>query len=855
MYRLSRTLGIGSFGKVKLGEHVKTGHLVAVKILNRAEIAEMNMEEKVKREIAYLSRFSHPHINRLYEVIYTPTDIFMVIEFLSGGELFDHIVTRGRLPEDQARFFFQQIVAAVEHAHFHGIVHRDLKPENVLLGEKDLIKLADFGLSNRTLDGSLLSTSCGSPNYAAPEVISGHLYAGPEVDVWSCGVILYALLCGSLPFDDDSIPSLFRKIKAGAYTEPHFLSDAARHIIRQMLEVDPLRRATIASIRAHPWFRHQLPLYLALSPAELQERRARRRAARRVSARAAGLPFSRSMVSMGSEASLASIASPVAAEPPAYPEGRATGHPSSSDQRGRAGDPSAALAARAGGGGGAVAGSAATAAAAAAAAAVGAVPSSRGGLGPTASSASTLAGPADSVSIASSSVFDPVAATGGFVPSSLRRSTSRSRFDLLGGDDDSIDMAVVRRVAALGFHGVNCEKDVLSAITDAHGNDAAVAYDLFCEDGRRERLQRYIEEARTGNHHEALRPPRPLFAAVGSVLAAGDPWPVHDPEAATVLARRITAAASMPSPPVPPPSAGTSSHGSVFDPSSSAGGGTGSAGDAMTILPSVGAGAGASSGRPLSAHLATPLGVAGLGPGSTNTPPRRRWYVGIQSRKQPVRVMSEVMRALRDSGFQWRHIAPYRLRARWQPADGTPAAAAMHTAAHAASAAYTAGRPLPASLPQPEGLAACAAVRISVQLFRVPPQRGIYLLDLRRAAGDSFGFMALCARIIAELKVPSAASSAAASRASEAGAQSAAVVRALASRLLAKPSAAPSAGAPSSRLATPPMAPPGAARPSPAAPASSAGTRHSGAAAQQSSSSSSASGATAPGAWGGPHPP
>jgi 5'-AMP-activated protein kinase catalytic alpha subunit len=202
---------------VKLAEHVTTGHKVAVKILNRAKIVALDMSEKVKREINILQRCTHPHIIRLYEVIDTPTDIFVVMEYVSNGELFDYIVSKGRLAPDEARHFFHQIISGVEYCHYHHIVHRDLKPENLLLDADNNIKIADFGLSNVMRDGEFLRTSCGSPNYAAPEVISGHLYAGPEVDVWSCGVILYALLCGSLPFDDESIPNLFKKIKSGMY--------------------------------------------------------------------------------------------------------------------------------------------------------------------------------------------------------------------------------------------------------------------------------------------------------------------------------------------------------------------------------------------------------------------------------------------------------------------------------------------------------------------------------------------------------------------------------------------------------------------------------------------------------------
>ncbi|GMP30635.1 hypothetical protein CsSME_00005210 [Camellia sinensis var. sinensis] len=212
-YKLGKTLGIGSFGKVKIAEHALTRHKVAIKILNRRKIKNMDMEEKVRREIKILRLFMHPHIIRLYEVIETPTDIYVVMEYVKSGELFDYIVEKGRLQEDEARNFFQQIISGVEYCHRNMVVHRDLKPENLLLDSKCNVKIADFGLSNIMRDGHFLKTSCGSPNYAAPEVISGKLYAGPEVDVWSCGVILYALLCGTLPFDDENIPNLFKKIK------------------------------------------------------------------------------------------------------------------------------------------------------------------------------------------------------------------------------------------------------------------------------------------------------------------------------------------------------------------------------------------------------------------------------------------------------------------------------------------------------------------------------------------------------------------------------------------------------------------------------------------------------------------
>lgn len=263
-YVVGRRLGTGSFGEVRLAQHVRTGHEVAVKILNRKRISSLNMGDKVMREINILKLFLHPHVIRLYEVIETPAEIFLFVEYAPGGELFDLIVECERLPEARARRFFQQIISGVDYLHRNMVVHRDLKPENLLLDTSENVKIADFGLSNCMTDGGFLETSCGSPDYAAPEVISGNCYAGPEVDVWSCGVILYTLLCGNLPFDDDNIPDLFRKIKNGDYTFPSHLSELTRDLISRMLEVDPLRRITINEIRRHPWFVIELPQYIAM---------------------------------------------------------------------------------------------------------------------------------------------------------------------------------------------------------------------------------------------------------------------------------------------------------------------------------------------------------------------------------------------------------------------------------------------------------------------------------------------------------------------------------------------------------------------------------------------------------------
>eukprot|EP00667_Euglena_gracilis_P008548 EG_transcript_8664 len=265
-YVLGETIGTGAYGKVKLATHRQTGHKVAVKIIRLEKLSNPKSLLKVRREINNLKSLRHPHIIRLHDVVSTPTDIFMVMEYVPGGELFEFLSRNGRIRQPLARKLFQQIICAVEHMHHFRIVHRDLKPENLLIDDQGNVKIADFGLSNLTADGLFLSTSCGSPNYASPEVILGRLYMGPEVDIWSCGVILYVMLVGRLPFDEDSIPALFAKIKQGDYPEPHFLSPAAKELISRMLVVDPLTRITIAEVRRNPWFLEDLPGYLAEPP-------------------------------------------------------------------------------------------------------------------------------------------------------------------------------------------------------------------------------------------------------------------------------------------------------------------------------------------------------------------------------------------------------------------------------------------------------------------------------------------------------------------------------------------------------------------------------------------------------------
>eukprot|EP00835_Amoeboradix_gromovi_P004704 NODE_384_length_9596_cov_0.282510.p2 type:complete len:468 gc:universal NODE_384_length_9596_cov_0.282510:8398-6995(-) len=267
-YQLIETLGIGSFGKVRLAIHQPTGIKVALKFINRQLLKSKDMHGRVKREIEFLLFLNHPHIIKLYTTFITSSDIVMVME-VADGELFDLIVKNGKMNESMARGYFQQIMSAVEYCHRHCIVHRDLKPENILL-VGDMIRIVDFGLSQVIKDGEFLKTSCGSPNYAAPEVISGKYYAGPEVDIWSCGVILYVMLVGRLPFDDESIPNLFQKINSGVFVIPSFLSPGSADLLKRMLVVDPLKRMNIKELRETEWFNTSLPDYLQPLP-DVQE--------------------------------------------------------------------------------------------------------------------------------------------------------------------------------------------------------------------------------------------------------------------------------------------------------------------------------------------------------------------------------------------------------------------------------------------------------------------------------------------------------------------------------------------------------------------------------------------------------
>ncbi|XP_053680451.1 serine/threonine-protein kinase par-1 [Anopheles nili] len=251
-YEIEKTIGKGNFAVVKLARHRITKNEVAIKIIDKSQLDPSNLQ-KVYREVEIMKRLDHPHVIKLYQVMETQSMIYIVSEYASQGEIFDYIAKYGRLNERAARNKFWQILSAVEYCHNKGIVHRDLKAENLLLDSKMDIKIADFGFSNFYKKGELLATWCGSPPYAAPEVFEGKRYTGPEIDIWSLGVVLYVLVCGALPFDGSTLQSLRDRVLSGRFRIPFFMSSDCESLIRKMLVLDPSRRFSIDQIKRHRW--------------------------------------------------------------------------------------------------------------------------------------------------------------------------------------------------------------------------------------------------------------------------------------------------------------------------------------------------------------------------------------------------------------------------------------------------------------------------------------------------------------------------------------------------------------------------------------------------------------------------
>ncbi|KAF2856190.1 serine/threonine protein kinase-like protein Kin1 [Plenodomus tracheiphilus IPT5] len=263
-WALGKTIGAGSMGKVKLAKHQETGEQVAVKIVPRLsqdqhqsaadrERADHSKEVRTAREAAIVSLLNHPYICGMRDVVRTNYHWYMLFEFVNGGQMLDYIISHGRLKEKQARKFARQIASALDYCHRNSIVHRDLKIENILISKTGDIKIIDFGLSNLFSPRNQLKTFCGSLYFAAPELLQAKQYTGPEVDVWSFGIVLYVLVCGKVPFDDQSMPQLHAKIKKGHVDYPPWLSAECRNLIHRMLQTDPTQRLTLSEIMSHPW--------------------------------------------------------------------------------------------------------------------------------------------------------------------------------------------------------------------------------------------------------------------------------------------------------------------------------------------------------------------------------------------------------------------------------------------------------------------------------------------------------------------------------------------------------------------------------------------------------------------------
>lgn len=257
-YEMGRFLGKGTFAKVYYGREMVSSESVAIKIINKDQVMKREgMMEQIKREISVMRLVRHPNVVELKEVMATKTKIFFIMEYVRGGELFAK-VARGKLKEDMARNYFQQLISAVDFCHSRGVSHRDLKPENLLLDENENLKVSDFGLSalpEQLLNDGLLHTQCGTPAYVAPEVLKRKGYDGSKADIWSCGVILYVLLAGFLPFQDENLMKMYSKIFKAEYEFPPWFSAEAKRLISKLLVTDPDRRITIPAIMRVPWFR------------------------------------------------------------------------------------------------------------------------------------------------------------------------------------------------------------------------------------------------------------------------------------------------------------------------------------------------------------------------------------------------------------------------------------------------------------------------------------------------------------------------------------------------------------------------------------------------------------------------
>ncbi|KAK8956884.1 CBL-interacting protein kinase 32 [Platanthera zijinensis] len=275
-YELGKTIGEGTFAKVRLGRNSETGEHVAIKILLKEKVLKHKVVEQIMREISTLKLIKHPNVICLKEVMGSKSKIFIVLEYATGGELFNKIINQGKMGEAEARRYFHQLINAIDFCHSRGVYHRDLKLENLLLDTSDNLKVSDFGLSalsQQIRDDGLLHTTCGTPNYVAPEVLNDRGYHGATADLWSCGVILFVLLAGFLPFDDNNVVNLYKKIASATFTFPSWFSFGAKRLLTRILNPNPLTRITILELLEDDWFRegYKPPVFDAKYEASLDD--------------------------------------------------------------------------------------------------------------------------------------------------------------------------------------------------------------------------------------------------------------------------------------------------------------------------------------------------------------------------------------------------------------------------------------------------------------------------------------------------------------------------------------------------------------------------------------------------------
>ena len=252
-YQILKTIGYGTFSIVKLGIHKPTNEYVAIKIIDKSRITDKDELTRIKREISFLKILNHPNVIKTFDIIENDIKYYIIMEYASGGELYKHITDKQRLPEEEAAFIFCQLICGIEYIHKKGISHRDIKPENILLKNNKLIAITDFGLSNKITKNKLLKSCCGSPNYVAPEILTGEPYNGIKIDIWSSGISLYAMVCGCLPFENESDILLYEQIKSGKFYFKYTLSENCKDLITKLLDVNQEKRINIKEIKEHPF--------------------------------------------------------------------------------------------------------------------------------------------------------------------------------------------------------------------------------------------------------------------------------------------------------------------------------------------------------------------------------------------------------------------------------------------------------------------------------------------------------------------------------------------------------------------------------------------------------------------------